>query len=243
MPELRSLIPVLQRLPALEKRDGMNTIVLDSDVVRIPDWVEDLDSFRRWMRCEEFPESGRICYLDGEIWVDMSKEQIFSHNQVKNEFNIVVGGLVKQARIGRYFPDGLLITNPEANLVSRPDGAFVSQAALQSGRVRLIAGAQGGYVELEGSPDMTLEVVSTSSVEKDTVILPDLYWQSGILEYWLVDARGKSPRFDILRRRPKGYVTTRGRAGWLKSSVFAKSFRLTQRADPLGHPDFTLEVR
>ena len=31
--------------------------------------------------------------------------------------------------------------------------------------------------------------------------------------------------------------------GWVKSRVFAKSFRLTCRDDELGNPEFTLAVR
>jgi hypothetical protein len=53
------------------------TVVAEGDFVQIPDWVEDLESFRRWAHSDEFPETGRICYLDGEVWVDMSKEQFF----------------------------------------------------------------------------------------------------------------------------------------------------------------------
>lgn len=220
----------------------MNTIVIDSQTVCIPSWIVDLDSFRRWMRSDEFPESGRICYLEGEVWVDMSKEQIFTHNQVKGEFNVVVGGLVKREQRGRYFPDGVLISNTDADLVSQPDGVFVSAASLRSGKVRLIQGAEGGYVELDGTPDMTLEVVSTSSVSKDTSVLRDLYWRAGIDEYWLVDARGEELKFDIFQKSAEGYVATDQQSGWLKSSVFDKSFRLLGAEDPLGHPEFTLEV-
>jgi len=61
------------------------TLVVERDSVTIPAWVDDLDSFRRWARSDEFPESGRICFLNGEVWVDMSKEQAFWHNQVKSE--------------------------------------------------------------------------------------------------------------------------------------------------------------
>ena len=67
----------------------MNTFVLDAEVVRIPSWIVDLDSFRRSASSDEFPEAGRICYLCGEVWVDTSKEQVFTHNQVKSEFNLV----------------------------------------------------------------------------------------------------------------------------------------------------------
>jgi Uma2 family endonuclease len=221
----------------------MNTFVLDAEVVRIPSWIEDLDSFRRWARSDEFPEAGRICYLRGEVWVDMSKEQVFTHNQVKSEFNLVIGGLAKQERLGRYFPEGLLLSNVDADLTAQPDGTFVSQASLQAGRVHFVEGVQEGFVELEGTPDMVLEVLSPSSEEKDTLTLRDLYWQAGIAEYWLVDAPGKRPKLEILRFTDEGYVSSRKQGGWVKSGVFGKSFRLTEQTDPLGHPEYTLAVR
>ena len=221
----------------------MNTFVLDAEVVRIPSWVVDLKSFRHWAHSDDFPEAGRICYLNGEVWVDMSKEQVFSHNQVKSEFNMVVGGLAKAERLGRYFPDGVLLSNAVADLTSEPDGTFVSRESLSLGRVRLVEGMQEGYVELEGTADMVLEVVSPSSVEKDTVILRDLYWHAGIPEYWLVDARGEQLAFDILRYAAKGYIASRKQGGWLKSAVFGRFFRLTQQMDTLGHPEYTLAAR
>ena len=70
----------------------------------------------------------------------------------------------------------------------KPDALFASTDALAD-RVRILEGQKEGYVELEGSPDMVLEVVSDSSVRKDTERLRRDYWEAGIREYWLVDAR------------------------------------------------------
>jgi Uma2 family endonuclease len=221
----------------------MSTIVLDCDRVHIPSWVINLESFRHWFHSDEFPETGRICYLNGEVWVDMSKEQFFSHNQVKSEYNIVLGTLAKAGRLGRYVPDGMLLTNEEADLSAQPDGAFVSFESLETGRIRLVEGVREGFVELEGTPDMVLEIVSTSSVEKDNITQFDLYWRAGIREFWLVDARGDELVFDIWRHTPKGYVTTRKQAGWMKSTVFGKSFRLARQTDERGDPEYLLEVR
>jgi Uma2 family endonuclease len=216
---------------------------MDSSRVSIPEWVQDLDSFRRWARSEEFPETGRICYLKGEVWVDMSKEQFYSHNQVKNEYNVVLGSLARASRLGRWVPDGMLLSNHEAGLSCQPDGAFLSYARLRAGRVRLREGADEGFVELEGSPDMVLEVISTSSVYEDTVTLRELYWKAGIIEYWLVDARGEQLVFEIFRQTSRGYVPTRKQGGWLKSTVFGKSFRLQRETDELGNPEYSLQVR
>ena len=114
---------------------------------------------------------------------------------------------------------------------------------MRAKQVQLIEGWDGGFVEMEGSPDMVLEVVSASSVHKDTVVLRQAYWQAGIREYWLVDARQEPARFDILRRTARGYAATRKRDGWLRSAVFGKSFQLSQRVNALGHPEYTLAVR
>ncbi len=209
----------------------------------VPAWVVDLETFRRWADCEDFPESGRICYLKGEVWVDMSMEQIFTHVRVKTEYATVIGRLEETEQLGMFFGDGLFLSNVPADIAVKPDGTFVSTEALQTERVRLVEGEEGGYVELEGTPDMVLEVVSKSSVHKDTVILRQAYWEAGIREYWLVDVRRDQLLFDILRHTSKGYVPTRKQEGWLKSAVFGKSFRLTQSTDALGHLDYTLSVR
>ncbi|HEX7378125.1 MAG TPA: Uma2 family endonuclease [Pirellulales bacterium] len=87
--------------------------------------------------------------------------------------------------LGRYFPDGVFVTNDDADLASQPDGTFASHSGVESNRVRLVEGEKEGYLELTGSPDMVLEVVSASSLEKDTQTLSELYWQARITEYWL----------------------------------------------------------
>jgi Uma2 family endonuclease len=221
----------------------MNTIVLYDDSVVIPDGISDLDAFRRWVHSEDFPEAGRISFLHGDVWVDMSKEQVFTHNQLKQEFNLVLGGFVKVQRLGRFFPDGLLVTNDRAQLACQPDGTFVSRQTLKSGRVRLVEAEKGGYLELTGTPDMVLEIVSASSVEKDTVTLPDLYWRAGIPEYWLVDARSSRLQFDIFRYDSAGYRAVRKQTGWIKSQAFGKSFSLSRRIDDEGNPEYSLSFR
>ena len=221
----------------------MIRLTLDDERIQIPNWVVDLESFRRWCDDEAFPEKGRIAYLKGDVWVDMSMEQLFDHNQVKSEINTVLHVSVKTNRMGRYFTDGAFLSNVDADVSNQPDGTFVSTASLQQGLVRVVEGRTRGYVELEGTPDMVLEVVSDSSVEKDTVILRQAYAEAGIREYWLVDARQEPLRFDILRRTERGYAAGRKRSGWLRSEVFDRWFRLTQQPGSDGFPLFTLEMQ
>ncbi|MBI3862482.1 MAG: Uma2 family endonuclease [Planctomycetia bacterium] len=218
----------------------MSTIVI-ADTGSIPDWVSDLEAFRRWARSDDFPESGTISYLDGAIWVDNSMEQLFTHNQVKAAITAPLVLLVQQMQSGRFVPDRMLYSNVAVGFSTEPDGLYFNWSTVQSGRLKLIEGADGGFVELEGIPDMVLEVVSRTSVRKDTVVLRKSYWEAGISEYWLVDARGANPAFEILRHTSEGYVSTETGAAGIFSSVFGKSFRMLKRTDPLGNPEFLVE--
>ncbi len=98
-------------------------------------------------------------FLNGEIWVDMSIEQVFTHNQVKTEFTVVLGGLMKGEELGYYFSDRVLLSNEGANLLTEPDGTFCSFAAIEDKCVSLVKGEEEGRVELEGPP----EVIRSSS--------------------------------------------------------------------------------
>jgi Uma2 family endonuclease len=68
-------------------------------------------------------------------------------------------------------------------------------------------------------------------------------WEAGIREYWLIDARKAPVKFDLLRHGSRGYVSVRKQDGWVKSTVFGKSFRLTQTQNALGHHEFTLAMQ
>lgn len=216
-------------------------IVLE-DRGTIPSWVLDHASFRRWAASAEFPETGQYGWLDGKVWVDLSMERD-SHNLIKTECAIVLGGLAKKQRSGRFWCDRMLLTNLSAGLSTDPDGTFASWEALRDGRLRVVGGEPPDGIELVGTPDMVLEVVSRSSVRKDYDELPDLYFDAGIAEYWRIDSRSRDVRFDLLRRTATGYRAARDNAGWRKSGVFAAAFRLTQTTNPLGDPAYALDLR
>jgi Uma2 family endonuclease len=221
----------------------MATLIVESVRLQIPVWVKDIDSFRRWTDEDSFPESGHIWWLRGEVWADMSKEQIFTHNAVKTEITAVLHRMAKADELGQVFSDGILLTNYEADVSGNPDLTFIARASFESGRVRLVKGAQGGYVEVRGSPDLVVEVLSDGSEKKDLDVLRQAYWEAGIHEYWIVDAREEPLTFDILRHTARGYAATSNRDGWVKSKVFGRSFRLRQATGLLGHPGFTLDAK
>jgi Uma2 family endonuclease len=217
--------------------------VVIEDQARIPGWVNDLESFRQWVKSDEYPESGLVAYFQDEIWVDMSMEELLTHNRVKVAFTITVGGLLQQYDFGSFVADRMRWTNVDAGLSTEPDGLFHTWETLQSGRLRFVQGAQGAIIELEGTPDMALEIVSKGSVTKDTVRFRDLYWRAGVAEYWLVDVRKGALSFEILRHTASGFASVEPQDGWLASEVLGRAFRLTRQTDPLGNARYVVEMR
>jgi Uma2 family endonuclease len=210
----------------------------------VPAWVHDLPSFSRWCESAEFPETGRISYIQGDVWMDMSLEELFLHNQLKVEVTTFFRSLVKAEPIGYIFGDRARVRNKAADLSIEPDAVFVSFDAIRSGRAAMSEGIEAGVIYLDGTPDVVLEVVSLSSVRKDTVDLRTGYFDAGVPEYWLIDARAEPISFEILKRGSRGYTTTRAQAGgWLKSNVLGKTVRIKRATDPLGNPQFILEHR
>lgn len=210
------------------------------DDLYIPPSVRDFASYLEWIHSDEYPEKARTAWLDGTLWVDTTMESLFAHALVKTDVARVLGNIVNEAGSGYLFCNGATFTHAGAGVSSKPDVLFASYETVRTGKVELVEGKGGVLLSLSGTPDMVLEVVSPSSEDKDLVRLLELYFRAGIPEYWLIDARGTDPRFDIFRRGPKGYVATRKRGGFLRSAVFARGFRLDLGADPLGHPRVTL---
>jgi Uma2 family endonuclease len=205
--------------------------------------IASLASFRAWAGDNDLPEKAKLCYYQGEVFVDMGTEQIFSHVDVKTEIITVLRVLVRQSKSGRMWGEGFLVTNAAAELSCNPDAVFVSNESFTSKRVKMVAGKEGGFVELVGSTDMVLEVVSDSSEKKDNQTLFEAYYEAGVSEYWLVDARGTEVEFHIYKRGAKKFTATKKQDGWVKSAVFGKSFRLARGSDANGNPEFTLEVK
>jgi Uma2 family endonuclease len=222
---------------------GMSTVVVDDVELDIPSWVTDLHSFRRWLDDPQVPENLPIWWLRGKVWADMSREQLFSHNLVRTEITSTLYQLARDDDLGVMWGEGAFLVNMDGDIAGNPDALFASRDSIASGRVTLVEGSAEGYLEIHGSPDMVLEVVSRSSVKKDTQTLFEAYWEAQVSEYWLVDARKSPLSFDVWKHSPKGYVATRKRDGWVRSNVFGKSFRLIAATDRSGLPTYRLEVR
>ena len=213
--------------------------------LRIPRGAFSLNGFREWVLSDEFPEKLKVTHVDGEIYLDMSKEELKSHALVKGEIARVLMNLNRKYKLGQFYLDGVLVSNEPAEVSNNPDAVFMKWESLEQGRVRLVEGKKHPeqLMEIEGSPDWVLEIVSESSVKKDTKKLRSAYSRAGIFEYWLVDARGREINFQILHLRNGGYVAAPRRRGWRHSRLFQRDFRLVREITRLGLWEYTLEMK
>lgn len=237
---MSSVVSTIRGGPTGSPRRGISI----NETVDVPPWVVDFDSFRRWARSEEFPRRGQFAYLGDHLWVSDMGEELFTHNIVKTEFTSVLAALCKKRKLGYVFSDRALLINPKTTLSTEADLVFASYESVRSRRVEFTQTEQSREVEIIGSPDMVLEIISKWSVRKDTVELRSLYWQSGVSEYWIVDARTRKPSFHVLKRGRKDYSQVPTQAdGWMKSPVWGSSFRLLTTTDEFGRPEYSLEVQ
>ncbi|HEY2882546.1 MAG TPA: Uma2 family endonuclease, partial [Pirellulales bacterium] len=133
----------------------MATAINFENDLRIPP-IESLADFRRWALSDEFPERGRIDYIQGEIEVDMSPENIFFHGTLKSRMVRVLDELVEDQTLGYVLVDSTRISCAHAGVSTEPDIVILSDDAIDAGRVTLVPKASGrvnNFVEIEGAPD------------------------------------------------------------------------------------------
>jgi Uma2 family endonuclease len=124
---------------------------------------------------------------------------------------------------------------------------YLSHAAVEAGLVKLVPRASekpDSYLEIEGPPDLVVEVISDSSVGKDTKRLPEKYFLAGVPELWLIDARKQPLKFAIHTRGKRGFVAiTPDNDGYLHSKVLDAHYFLEFRRDRKGWPLYVLHER
>lgn len=200
--------------------------------LRIPPDAHTFEGFLRWLGSEEFPESGRIDFFAGEIEAEMSPEDLQTHGAVKVEVGAELHSLVRKHRLGQVFMDSTRVTAHAVGFSAEPDVVVVRWDTLGSGRARFVQDLTGPSIE--GAPDLIVEVISQHTESKDRKRLPSLCARAGIPELWLIDARGRTVRFEIFALSGEGYAAVKPDAdGWLRSERLPFRFRLRREPGPL----------
>jgi Uma2 family endonuclease len=220
-----------------------NGLLADDFIFHIPRDAYTLTGFRRWVLSDEFPEKQPVMFLNGEIFLYMPKEDVFTHAAVKTPVAVKLGGFFEELDLGDFFINGVLVSNVDADLSGNPDMVGILWESLENETVRYVTNEKDRTVEIEGSPDWLLEIVSDSSVKKDKQDLRDAYHKAGVREYWIIDARGKDIEFQILHWRKSGYVAASKKDGWQKSRVFGRAFKLTRSRDRRGGWRYALATK
>ena len=210
----------------------------------VPASAYSLQGFREWALSEEYPERGQITFSSDGLIIDMSPELFETHNYIKMDVGSTLNRLVQQRKLGRFFGDRALFSNERGSICTEPDAMFISGQSVHSGRCTLVESKRPGVnIEVLGSPDWILEVVSPTSVRKDKVILREGYFRAGVGEYWIIDSLGDEIEFQMLVPGMHGYDPVESRDGWLASPTFGCSFRLSAEKDKDGFLHYTLHVQ
>jgi Uma2 family endonuclease len=210
----------------------------------VPAAAFDHHGYREWVTSDAYPDGVRTTYVGGEVLVEMSPESLEAHNQVKLAVTLGIGAFVRDHDLGVVYPDGALVTHEHAGLSAEPDLTFVSWASFDTGRVRLQprVSRPADFIEIVGTPDLVVEIVSDSSVRKDTHLLREAYARAGVHEYWLIDARADEIVFDIFTNAGEAFVSSRLATGDPASSILGGRWRLTRRRNRAGGQSYTVEI-
>jgi len=220
--------------------------VIFEERLRVPVEAHDLARFRSWAFSPDFPESGRIDFLGGDVEVDMSPEDLQTHGTLKAELAAVLYDAISRADRGQVFIDSSRVSSREGDLSVEPDVVVVLWESLEAGRVRYqpaASGKEGRFREIEGAPDLIVEIVSDASVGKDTRRLPARYAAAGVPELWLVDARGDEILFAVHMLEAGFYRRVAADAeGRVASRVVGRRLRLSRERTRLGTWRYHLET-
>lgn len=215
----------------------MRMATLTVGELEIPFEVHTLEGFRTWAATREGGPPVSFCL--GDVFVDVN-QSYRTHEPVVQEINAVLGGLARDAGVGRYFTPPSWFTCVAAQLSTEPDGFFARYETLQRGDLRLHPDRDN---EMLGRPDFVLEVVSPCSRRKDLVKLLSGYARAGVAEYWVIDARRDELDFHLFDLTGGASREVPPDAeGWRTSPLWGRAFRLRRQIDPAGLPEFRLDA-
>jgi Uma2 family endonuclease len=137
----------------------------------------------------QFPDDGqRHEILDGEHYVSAAPN--VRHQVVLANLFRAFDGFVHSRRLGRLFFAPLDVLLSVHDIVE-PDLLYV-----RADKKALITAAN-----VQGAPDLLIEVLSPSGRKRDEVIKRDRYEKNGVAEYWLVDPEAETVK--VFRREGK----------------------------------------
>jgi Uma2 family endonuclease len=206
--------------------------ILTKGSARVPEWVTDFDSFRRWTQSSEFPSRGKIEFLGGMMWIEPSRDA--REKPIAAAVLATLGEFVTNKKLGRCYGGKVRLFNAQVSLATAPVAVFVSKTRAQEKLARV------NDLEVDGAPDLVVHIGTAESKEKDTFHLPYYYHAAGVREYWLIKLLS-TPQFTIYRNAAREYVTVTPHEGWTRSPVLGRSFRIRKEAGKRNVPQYAFD--
>ena len=125
------------------------------------------------------PNDKRYELLDGDLV--MTPAPGTAHQRVLRKLTIQLGLSVERTNVGEVFVAPFDVVLSDTDVV-QPDLLFVSNE-----RSHIITDEN-----IQGAPDLVVEILSPSTAERDRTYKRALYAKYGVGEYWLVDTDAKS---------------------------------------------------
>ena len=135
------------------------------------------------------PDDERYELIDGELIMSPSPRE--AHQYADVELGATLHTFVKLRNLGRVYHAPFDVVLSDADVV-QPDLLFVSRE-----RLHIIT-----ENNIQGAPDLAVEILSPSTSARDRGYKRDLYAKHGVKEYWQVDTDAK--RITVLSLNPDG---------------------------------------
>ncbi len=134
------------------------------------------------------PEDKRYELLEGELL--MTPSPIPYHQWISKNLLFELEKFVRERGAGKVFSAPCDVYLDQENVVE-PDILFISKE-----RRQII-----GERNVQGAPDLVIEILSDSTAYNDLVKKKKLYARFGVKEYWIVDPAEKTVEAHVLKDR------------------------------------------
>ncbi len=155
----------------------------------------------------QLPDDKRYELVEGEFFLVPAPN--LYHQRILRELDAALYRYLQQHALGEIFFAPCDVVFSEINVV-QPDLIFVSRE-----RMTILTEAN-----IQGAPDLVVEILSPSTAQRDLGIKRNLYAKFGVREYWIVDPESKTVQ--VLSWTEAGYRVEAIvlQAGVHNSSVF-----------------------
>jgi Uma2 family endonuclease len=156
------------------------------------------------------PEGTLAELINGSIY--MSPVPSVSHQRILRELAFALSAFVKQNKMGEIlFAPCDVYFDGHANAV-QPDIIFIS-----SGKGNIVK-----QQNVQGVPDMLIEILSLGNSDHDLVLKKDLYQRFGVKEYWIINPETKEATGFTLKEDK--YIAISQFSGKISSSLLNSDF-------------------